>query len=113
MQAELTTNDVRRILEDAGMVRPNIEAVRTVAIKIDELNTPSGVTRMWELRYPEELIREVVRSGASTSTGMYLARHQSPQNVPSHRTREWATEFWSQWLKNLVLPRSNMEVSRR
>ena len=59
MGSELTTNDVRRTLEDLGAVNPSKKAVEVVA----EMVCQHGETRFWEMRkIPPYVIKQAVKA---------------------------------------------------
>jgi alkylhydroperoxidase/carboxymuconolactone decarboxylase family protein YurZ len=61
MESVLTTNGVRKMLEDAGAIRPSRRAVELVASKVET----SGETSYWELMYLQYQIKQAVSAGAS------------------------------------------------
>lgn len=56
MQKPLTTNDVRRLLENAGAERPGRRAVEMIASPVGE---ESGMT-FWEMQLPLPVIEQAV-----------------------------------------------------
>jgi len=95
MQKILSTNAVRKILEECGVPNPALRCVEIVASRREK----GDKVQYWELRFSRELIEEVIREGLRGNGKIEEIQEQMRLNATARPPKVRIEELQAEWIK--------------